>query len=184
MPALLEDVGRIVTTGELDDVTSFSRNQLDDEQVKEHFLHDNPDLKDALFRLEDNPILRGTLSCFEYLPETFRRRAVAFESAFNDSAQWASLTGGLLATGDYQRQRPGSSAWQFGTGSAKHETVWRYLFTEAPRTALQLTRGRTGALPGRVDATDGDIDQHLEHVMSPWLTSRNRGHPSTGATTL
>lgn len=172
MPALLEDVERIVTTGELENVSSFSRNQLDDEQTKERFLRDSPDLKDALFRLEDNPILRGTLSCFDFQPASFRRRAVAFESALADSARWPSLTGTLLATGDYQRQRPSSSAWQFGTGSPKHETVWRYLFTEAPRTALQLTRGVLAHFLDGLAAKDGDIDQHLEHVMARWLTSR------------
>lgn len=172
MPALLADVERIVTTGQLEDVTSFSRSQLDDEQFKERFLRDNPDLSDALCRLEDNPILRGTLSSFGYQPGTFRRRAVAFESAFTDSARWASLTGALLATGDYQRQRPGSSAWQFGTGSAKHETVWRYLFTDAPRMALEPTRDVLAQFLDELATTDGDIDQYLERVMTRWLSSR------------
>jgi hypothetical protein len=98
-------------------VSGFSGSQLEDERRKRRFLDDSPELTDALFRLEDHPILRGTLSCFELSGDTFRQRAEAFEAAFNNPGQWPRLTGALLATGDYQRQRPKSEAWQFGTRS-------------------------------------------------------------------
>ena len=54
-------------------------------------------------RLEDHPVLRGTLTAFKFDAHTFRRRAEAFENAFAHPRQWTSLTGALLATGDYRR---------------------------------------------------------------------------------
>ena len=143
MPALIADVEEIIVNGDLDAVTSFSSNQVEDERRKKRFLDASPELADALFRLEDHPILRGTLSAFEFDSATFRQRAEAFEAAFS-AAQWLALTGALLATGDYQRQRPNSEAWQFGTSSADNEAVWRYLLTDATRESLSATRAVLG----------------------------------------
>lgn len=175
MPALVGDVERIVLDGDLDAVTAFSTNQVEDEKRKQEFLDVNPELADALFRLEDHPILRGTLSAFEFDGETFRKRAEAFEKAFGDPRQWPGLTGALLASGDYQRRRPKSWAWQFGTGSAAHEAVWRYLFTEATRDSLSATRAVLGGfldgLPGA-----GELDEHFTTVMDGWLSARERSN--------
>lgn len=143
MPGLLKDAEAIIVSGDLDAVSRFSNNQVEDERRKQASLERNPELTDALFRLEDHPILRGTLSSFELEPDSFRQRATAFEAAFAQPSQWSELTGALLATGDYQRQRPNSSAWQFGTSSTVNEAVWRYLLTDAtsppPATTLTCT---------------------------------------------
>ncbi len=66
MPALIRDVEEIIVNGDLDAVTRFSSNQVEDERRKKRFLDASPELADALFRLEDHPILRGTLSAFEF----------------------------------------------------------------------------------------------------------------------
>ena len=144
MPALMHDVEEIIVNGDPDAVTRFSSNQAEDERRKKRFLDGNPELAGALFRLEDHPILRGTLSAFELSPATFRQRAEAFEAAFSDASQWKALTGALLASGDYQRQRPNSEAWQFGTSSAANEAVWRYLLTDATHETLAATRAVIG----------------------------------------
>jgi len=106
MPTLLKDVEAIIVNGDLDAVSRFSSNQVEDECLKQQFLEANLNLTQTLFRLEDHPILRGTLSSFDFEDETFRQRAEAFEAAFADPANWQRLTGALLATGNYQRQRP------------------------------------------------------------------------------
>lgn len=172
MPSLLADVERLITTGQLDDVTAFSTNQVADEALKAEFLQKEPKLRDALFRLEDQPMLRGTLSSCGFDAGTFRERAAAFERAFTDSALWPALTGALLATGDYQRQRPRTSAWQFGTGSPKNEAVWRYLLTDAPRAALAQTRAVLVDFLDGLAAWEGAVADYLEQLTTSWLRKR------------
>lgn len=172
MPALVRDVEEIIVTGDLDAVTRFSSNQVEDERRKRGFLDASPELATALFRLEDHPILRGTLSAFEFNSDTFRQRAEAFETAFKDPRQWLGLTGALLTFGDYQRQRPGSLAWQFGTSSTENEAVWRYLFTGATRKSLSSTRTVLGDLLDGLAGASGGADEYFETVTDTWLSER------------
>ena len=172
MPALVNDVERIIVDGDIDAVTSFSGNQIEDERRKKSFLDASPELADALFRLEDHPILRGTLSAFEFDSSTFRRRAEAFETAFRDPRQWLGLTGALLACGDYQRRRPSSEAWQFGSSSAGHETMWRYLLTDTTRERLSATRAVLGAFLDGLAGASGNPGEYFKAVMDGWLAKR------------
>lgn len=172
MATLLKDVEEIIVNGDLDAVSRFSSNQVEDERLKQQFLEANPHLTQTLFRLEDHPILRGTLSSFEFEHETFRQRAEAFGAAFADSAKWQQLTGALLATGNYQRQRPKSTGWQFGTSSTANEAVWRYLLTDAPRANLSATCIVLGEFLDGLAASGNAIDEHLEAVVSAWLLER------------
>jgi hypothetical protein len=170
MPALINDVEKILVNGDLDAVTTFSSNQVEDERRKKKFLDASPEFAGALFRLEDHPILRGTISAFEFDSDTFRQRAEAFETAFKDTQQSLALTGALLASGDYQRQRPNSWAWQFGTSSAKNEAVWRYLLTDATRESLSATRSvLSNFLDGLAEASS-DAGEYFATVMGAWLS--------------
>jgi len=162
-------VEKIIVNGDLDAVTRFSGNQVEDEQRKKRFLDASPELADVVFRLEDHPFLRGTLSAFEFDSDTFRQRADAFEIAFKDPRRWLGLTGALLASGDYQRQRPNSWAWQFGTSSPDHETVWRYLLTDATRERLSRTRTVLGGFLDGLAGVGGDAGKHFQTVMDTWL---------------
>jgi len=174
MPALMHDVEEIIINGDLDAVTRFSSNQAEDERRKERFLDRNPELADALFRLEDHPILRGTLGAFELSPAAFRQRAEAFEAAFKDASQWTALTGALLASGDYQRQRPNSEAWQFGTSSAVNEAVWRYLLTDATQDSLSATRDVLGTFLDGVAQAGNNAPAYFTAVTRAWLSVRER----------
>jgi hypothetical protein len=174
MPALVNDVEKIIVNGDLDAVTRFSSNQVEDERRKKRFLDASPELADALFRLEDHPILRGTLSAFEFNSDTFRQRAEAFETAFKDARQWLGLTGALLASGDYQRQRRNSWAWQFGTSSAANEAVWRYLLTDATRESLSTTRTGLGDFLDGLAGASSDAGGHFAAVMDAWLSEREK----------
>lgn len=176
MPGLLKDTEEIIVTGELATVDKFGRNQLEDERLKADFLESNPDLAETVSRLEDHPILRGTLSSFEFEPATFRQRADAFETAFGDPTKWQQLTGALLATGDYQRRRPWGPGWQFGTSSVDHQRVWRLLLTNAPRETLSSTRAVLAKfLDGLTDSAT-PVDQHLEDVMTAWLSTHDESN--------
>lgn len=167
MPALIADTETLVTTGDLTAVRRFSRNQVDDELLKQAFLDAHPESREALYRLEDHPILRGTLSAFEFDDATFEARAHAFEQAFGQPSRWPELTGALLASGDYQRRRPNSTAWQFGTSSASNEPVWRYLLTDATRSSLTETRGVLATFLDAFAAAD-ERDPYGA-VTRPWI---------------
>jgi hypothetical protein len=170
MPALVKDVEKLIVNGDLDAVTRFSGNQVADERRKQEFLDANPGLAPALFRLEDHPILRGSLSAFELDSETFAQRARAFETAFADRRQWLGLTGALLAFGDYQRRRPNSGSWQFG--SADNEAVWRDLLTGTTYRGLQPIRTVLGRMLDGLAGSDSDPGDYFEHVIDAWLAER------------
>jgi hypothetical protein len=171
MPALVHDVREIIVNDDLDAVSRFSGSQVDDEQRKRRFLDASPELADALFRLEDHPILRGTLSGFEFSSETFRQRAEAFETAFSSLQQWPRLTGALLATGEYQRLRPKSEAWQFGT-SSPDSSVWRYLLTGTTYARLTSTRSVLGRFLDGLGAARSEAAEYFEAVIHGWLSER------------
>ena len=138
MPGLLRDVEAIIVrrprAGE-----RLSRNQVVTSR-RRRTSSTHPDLA-ALHRLEDHPLLRGTLTVFE-LDQIASRAGDAFEAAF-DPANYLDLTGALLATGDYQRRRP-TQSWQFGTADPQ-TSVWRYLLTRP--------RARTSPPPAMCSAS-------------------------------
>ncbi len=172
LPTLLADVEAVVVRGDLGAVSRLNANQVQDELLKQEFLADHPDLEEAVFRLEDHPLLRGTLTAFELDADRLPARAAAFEAAFTDNAHWPLLTGGMLATGDYQRQRPGSTGWQFGTGSAANDTVWRYVFTNGSRSALASTRAVLAAFLDGLAASGRAIDEHVSTLVEQWRRAR------------
>lgn len=172
MPGLLSDVESVIRHGELDGVGKLSRNQVDDEKLKAQFLDEHPDMTPVLLELEDHPLLRGTLSAFELDAERLTARATAFADSFRDPGQWLDLTGALLATGDYQRRRPQTEQWQFGTAAPNNAGVWRYLLTDATHQALAPTRGVLGAFLDRAATRQGSFTDHLHEVIGTWLRER------------
>ncbi|MCM4083051.1 DUF262 domain-containing protein [Paractinoplanes hotanensis] len=172
MPALIQDVARVIVHDDLDAVTRFNSNQLADERRKKQFLAARPELASVLFRLEDHPILRGATSAFELHGDSLRRRAEAFENAFTEPQHWLGLTGALLTFGDYQRQRPGSWGWQFGTSDPEDDTVWRYLLTGTTYKNLSTTRAVLSELLDGLASAGGDVVAYCERVTVAWLAER------------
>ncbi len=172
LPDLVRDVEAVILRGDLESVKGLSTNQVDDERRKQVFLDENPELADAMFRLEDHSVLRGTLSAFDLEGDTFRARAGAFEAVFADPQRWIDVTAALLATGDYQRHRPRSWAWQFGTSSPTNETVWRYLLTDGTYEGLASLRGVLGRLLDGVASAKAGMVEHLGEVAASWLAER------------
>lgn len=136
LPALVADVQRVVADGSLDGLTGFNRAQADDEQAKHAFLNEHPDLQIALFRLEDHPLLRGSLQAFHLNADAFERRAAAFETLMETSDCWRDLTGALLTAGRYERRRNDRDL-QFG--SPTNRDPWRNLLTGTTRANMRAT---------------------------------------------
>lgn len=149
LPALVADVQRIVSDGSLDELNGFNRAQADDEQAKWAFLTAHPDLATVLFRLEDHPLLRGSLQAFDLDAATFARRAAAFESLMAAPDGWRDLTGALLAAGNYARRRNDRDL-QFGSPS--NGEPWRNLLTGTSRANLRRTAGALGRVLDAVAA--------------------------------
>lgn len=174
MPKLLLDVERVIVDGSLDGVSTFNQIQVAEERLKEQFLADHPGLLSAVHRLEDDNLLRGTLTPFELDPDVFDRRARAFFELVGKRENWPALTGALLATGEYQRRRPGSQSYQFGTQVVLGgDGVWRSLFTGS-REALTQTRAVLGPLLDGYAGSEGPVPDYLNDVSTAWLALREK----------
>lgn len=174
MPNLVADVEALIVSGDLDAVSAFNSSQIEEEKAKRVFVDANPDLAEVLERLEDHPILRGALRVFELDPATFEARARAFEAALDDRTGWVSLTGALLATGDYQWQPVRSTAWRFGTSSPKHDSTWRTLLTGATREHLSATRTVVTSFLDSLAGSNTAPKNHFSSVIHEWLSARER----------
>ena len=170
-PDLLVEVEVIIREGNLDAIRTLNQSQVDDERAKREFLRQNPDLEETVFRLEDHPVLRGSLTAFDLNAETFRSRAVTFEELFASPRLWPRLTGALLATGEYQRRR-NATQFQFGTGSSLNESSWRDLLTGPARARNEPTRRTLGALLDRLADASTDLESELAAIQEEWLAKR------------
>lgn len=167
MPELLIDVRYLVVDGKIDAVAVLNHVQATEEKKKEEFLTAHPALREALFRLEDHPLLRGSLVAFELDDEVFERRAKAFERVASPSL-WPKLTGALLAMGDYARYSYHS---QFGSAHPRNPESWRAVFTTGDREALSATRAALGRLLDAVGAaeSEGELTSALEGLREKWV---------------
>ncbi|CAN7242646.1 DUF262 domain-containing protein [Arthrobacter sp. LjRoot78] len=170
MPRLLRDVERVVLGDALGEIDSFNKAQVEDELLKRDFLAVHPELTEALHRLEDHHLLRGSIGAFLLDPEKFNARSDAFHRLASEPESWFEATGALLAAGEYQRTT-NNRKFQFGTGSKRFENAWRELLTGADREALSSTRSALARLLDSIDDSD-DLKPALVAVQSEWLAQR------------
>lgn len=167
MPALLADVRRIVVEGTLDGVDTFNKSQVDDERAKLAFATATPRLAAAVRRLENHPLLRGSLVAFEFDEAVFERRAQAFFDLFADASVLPTLTGALLAAGNYARR---TSDWTFVLGSPADVLQWRNMvLTGRSRDQQMAVREALGAVLDAVAARDGSVQSALDSMIADWL---------------
>lgn len=175
MPKLVSDVDTLVTAASraeaLSNLKTFTKALTTAEADKQQFLDQHPDLAPAIWLLEDHNLLRGSLGAFELDPATLLGRASAFCGLFDDSSNWKAITGALLACGEYQRRRPNSDAWQFGTGSPTNDGVWRSLFA-GTRQDLTATRTALTELLDRMVGSDLQPSALLDQVIQEFVASR------------
>ena len=166
MPALLEDVRRLIVEGALSHVSSFNRAQVADEQLKIKLLNEDPTLERALFHLEDHTLLRGSLASFE-LDASLFKRARAFHELFDDANLLPVINGALLAAGDYSR-RVNRRMVKLGSGS--HKMQWREdILTGSSREGLTNVRDALGRLLDVVADREGDMQTALTSFTDAWL---------------
>jgi hypothetical protein len=170
LPALVADVERIIVHGSLEEIKGFNKAQAEDELAKWAFLDEHPHLAPALFRLEDQQLLHGSLQAFELDADTFGHRVTAFESLMAAPVKWRALTGALLAAGEYARRR---NARDLQFGSPSNGEPWRNLLTGTARANLVSTATAMGAVLDAVAAgTASDIS--LREVQDAFLREREQ----------
>lgn len=169
MPKFVAEVAEFMRTGDLAVLTTYNQNQIVDEQRKRDFRAQHPEHATAIARLEDHPILRGTLAAFE-LDELLTRRAETFDQAFAP-AGWSTLTAALVATGEYHRDYPHSDYHLFGSRTT--ESVWRTLLVDrGDRTGLARTGGVVSQLLDDLAEGTGSIAERMDRVVSAFLEER------------
>lgn len=170
MPSILTEVERYVREGDLSVIETLNQAQKADEVEKAQFLTTHPDLREAMYALEDHELLRGSITAFELAADGFERRASCFERLMSQADEWPRLLGALLAVGEYQRQRSNSRPFLFGTDSQRHDAAWRELLTGPSRNKMQTTRrvlceflDRMGGTEpvGMTAAMDAIVDEYL-----------------------
>ena len=170
MPKILDDVHRIIRDGAIEEVASLNQAQAEDETRKVAFLASNPEMRHAVFALEDHELLRGSICAFELDPAAFEARAATFRQLMSQPELWTDLLAALLAVGEYQRQRTNSRPFLFGTDSKRHDGAWRELLTGPRRDVLRQTRQVlaeffdriTAAAPAAMsDAVEGITNEYL-----------------------
>lgn len=169
LPALIADVGRVVVERSLDNLVGFNRAQIEDERAKWDFVTDNPQQQAALQRLEDHPLLRGSLQAFELDADLFSKRAEAFERIMADGALWSEFTGALLAVGNYARVRNNRDL-QFGSPTL--EGPWRLLLTGTFRSTLENVSKALGAVLDRISASEVGLAEELRSIQQSFLHAR------------
>lgn len=174
MPALIRAVERLVLADTLADalanLSPFNEAQIDDERAKASFLEAHPNLTDVVFDLEEHRLLRGSLVAFDLDAERLADRASCFETLMRDGRIWPVLTGALLATGDYSRQRKTRS---FRFGSPKDDTWWRELLTGTKRSNLKNTSKILANLLDAVSASGESPADALEDIRKTWLSEQD-----------
>ena len=145
---------------------------MEEERNKTTFLSAHPELEEALFRLEDHTLNRGSVAAFELDAATFGRRSAAFLEVFSedDSVPLLEVSAALLACGDYS-QRKGSNRFQFG--SWRRKDVWRQLFTGTSSSDFSNTSGALMRLLDAIgEAADGPIRTRLRGVVSAYVAEQ------------
>jgi hypothetical protein len=172
MPAFINEVEAFMRADDFDDalaeLKTFNKAQLDDEVTKAKFLSTHPELTSTVHRLEDLPVLRGSIVALDLDEAQLPHRAEVFEKVMASADNYMALSGALLSIGDYS-QRPSK---RFHFGSAANERVWTQLLTGTARSNLKLTAAILGELVDRV-SPDGEIPDQLRSITTGWLDSQS-----------
>jgi hypothetical protein len=170
MPKFVEDVHCIIRDGAIESVATLNQAQVVDERLKAALLEQKPELQGVMFLLEDHELLRGSLGAFELDAATFESRAVVFHDLMSQPDVWPDLLAGLLAVGEYERQRTNARPFLFGTDSKRHDSAWRELLTGATRDRLQPTREVLAELLDRVAAASTSLGDTLQAITKEYVT--------------
>ena len=161
MPTLLVDVDSIMREGSVATVRGFNqRIAVEEERNKRAFLDQHPALEGAVYRLEDHPLLRGTLVAFELDATSLARHGIAFEELFAEDRTLCVISAALLAAGDYGTRIRGRF---FDFGSSRNLAPWRTVLTSMSRADGAPLRKALACL---LDLVAGRGEMPLDDVLA------------------
>lgn len=176
----LTEIAKFLTssTTNLDLLSEFNSRQIEEEKQKASYLKAHPEnktLEEAMHRLEDHGLLRGTLAAFalDCDPSVFIRRAETFIRIFplDGSLPPSETDAALLVQGDYSRK---ITDGRFLFASQEQPAVWRELLT-APRSDFAQIREPLMKLLDRVAGfSNGTIDERLEAITNSYLRQQEQ----------
>ncbi len=171
MAELIQDVEGFVRTGDLSQVTALNQAQLSEETLKAAMVEAAPATRPALVALEEHPLLRGQLGCFDLDPATLERRAATFHRAFVP-ALYPRLAPALLTKGDYSLEATYNT---FLFGSPKASRFWRRVLARRDRTEAAKTRT---VLQRFLDAIEGaeELESALDSMIAAYLQEAEEKH--------
>lgn len=127
MTSLLGTVSEIIVDNQINTNSKFNSTQTKEEQEKELFIGSHPELKEAIYKLEDHFLLQGCIAIFN-LTEDLNDYQNSFCQIFNDNCDYEVISSALLTFGDYSQQY----SWRRRFGN-RNKAVWRELFTPSQR---------------------------------------------------
>lgn len=164
MANILAQTDQIMLDGEIDqerDNVSFSKLQMKEEQDKLDYLDISPEDAPLIYKLEDHPLLRGTISVigFDHL-----KLCDKFYALFSDGVDRQLVNAALLTIGDYSQL----FRWRYQFGATTVNS-WSNLFHPSnERKGFEQTSRILCQLLEELDAISNDrlqamVKDYLDH---------------------
>jgi len=120
---LYNDVESLIDNNQYSINSKLSKRQYEEEKFKSEFLAKHPEIKEALFKLEDHHLLRGNISAFT-LDLELPKYATQFHRIFSANVNYYEVSRSMLTIGDYSQQY--GNLKRLGN---RNNSTWRELFT-------------------------------------------------------
>ncbi|MGP4802151.1 DUF262 domain-containing protein [Agrobacterium cavarae] len=171
MPGLIKDIDTLMATPDVRKalvLTTFNAGQRVHELKKIDILQREPAKTEAMWRLEDHHLLRGSLVAFDLDSDlaTFNARQAMFKQCFDSRELWPDLATGLLAIGNYSRLK--GSRFYFGSGL---ETSWREVLTGRNHIEASETRRVLANLLDKLSQSSTDPKATIVNIVDSFLTT-------------
>ncbi len=127
LPSLLKSVKTLISDNAVESESKFNTTQVQEENQKEQFLLQYPNMQFALLKLEDHHLLQGCIAVLGLQPR-FDLVGQKFIEVFSPGCGYVAISCALFTYGDYTQK----VGWKRLLASTK-ESTWRELFTPSNR---------------------------------------------------
>lgn len=122
---LYADIENLIQNNKYSTGSKLSKRQFEEEEKKQLLIKKQPELKEAVYRLEDHVLLRGNIALFDF-NEAIGSYAQQFQKIFMQGCDYFEISKSILTLQDYT-QSYGKSR-RFGN---QNNATWREIFTQS-----------------------------------------------------
>ncbi len=164
MNSILKDTEEIICDGRITlKNMAFNEIQKNQEIEKADWRIANPDSVNDLNRLEDHPLLQGTVAIIGMNdPQKLAGRVDKFYEVFDQDSDYIKISRALLTIGDYSQDH----GWRFLLGD-RNDASWRELFSES-KQRKHFDRTRQAVL-SLLDCLIANPDESLDSIIESYL---------------